>query len=304
VTDALGIASTRCGFVAIVGGPNVGKSTLVNRLVGTKVSIVSPKPQTTRMRVLGIVMRDRSQIVLVDTPGLFQPRRTMDRAMVAAAWTSMADADVVAVMIDSTKGFDAPAREVAAWLRARDRQALLLFNKIDAVAKPALLSLAAMAADERAFSRILMISATTGDGVDDLVGSIEALLPAGPWLYPADEVSDLPEAVLATEITREQVFWQLHEELPYAVAVTPETWTAQADGSVRIEQTIIVERASQRAIVIGRQGQRIREIGERSRKQLERLLDRRVHLLLHVKVREKWQDDPAFLTRHRLDPKP
>ena len=292
---------TRCGFVAVVGAPNVGKSTLVNGIVGSKVSIVSPKAQTTRFRVIGIVNRDRTQLLLVDTPGLFQPRKQFDRALVSAAWRGMADADVRLMLVDSRRGIDPACEEVVGWLKAQSRQAILVLNKIDLVAKPALLRLVGDLTSADVFSDTFMISARTGDGVDDLVRHIAGRLPAGPWLYPADDLSDLPNAMLAAEITREQVFWQLQDEIPYAIAVETESWREQDNGSVRIEQTIFVERPTQRAIVLGRSGEQIRRIGERARLELERLLDRRVHLFLHVRVWKTWRQDRAFLTRQHMD---
>ncbi len=294
----------RCGFAAIAGAPNVGKSTLVNRLVGTKVSIVSPKAQTTRLRVLGIVNTGATQVILVDTPGLFQPKHRLDAAMVGAAWRSMADADAIVALIDATKGLDAAADEIAAWLRARRRPAIAVINKIDLVAKPELLAVAAALSMTGVFARVFMVSALTGDGVADLLAELAARLPAGPWLFDADDVSDLPLAVLAAEITREQLYWRLREELPYACAVRPEAWRDQPDGSVRIEQWIIVERPSQKGIVIGKGGRQLKEIGAAARAALQALLDRPVHLFLRVAVREKWRDEADGWRWHRLDAPP
>ncbi len=290
--------ASRCGFVAVLGAPNVGKSTLVNRVVGTKVSIVSPKVQTTRNRVLGIAMAGATQIVFIDTPGIFAPKRRLDRAMVSAAWRGARDADLILVLVDARRGVDAETRLIIDRLRATDRQAVLALNKIDLVARPPLLALAAKLngerlADERAmFTDVFMISALDGDGVDDLVGALAAPLPPGPWHYPADQAADMPVRLLAAEITREKVFLQLQQELPYATAVETEAWTEGVDGSVRIDQVLYVRRDSQKSIVLGKGGRRIKAIGSESRKELEEMLGHRVHLFLHVKVRDKWPDDP------------
>ena len=289
---------SRCGFVAVLGAPNTGKSTLVNRVVGTKVSIVSPKVQTTRNRVLGIAMAGATQIVFIDTPGIFAPKRRLDRAMVSAAWGGARDADLILVLVDARRGVDAETRLIIDRLRATHRQAVLALNKIDLVARPPLLALAAKLdgerlADGRAmFTDIFMISALDGDGVDDLVATLAAPLPPGPWHYPADQAADMPVRLLAAEITREKVFLQLQQELPYATAVETEAWTEGADGSVRIDQVLYVRRDSQKSIVLGKGGRRIKAIGSEARKELEEMLGHRVHLFLHVKVRDKWPDDP------------
>lgn len=283
---------TACGFVAVVGAPNVGKSTLVNRLVGSKISIVSPKVQTTRSRVLGIVVRGSAQLVLVDTPGIFKPRRRLDRAMVAAAWSGVADADVVLLMIDSVRGLDADTGRIIERLKNGRGLAVIALNKIDLVSKPALLALTAALQQAGPFPDVFMVSAATGDGIDDLAADLVTRLPAGPWLYPADQLSDMPMRLLAAEITREQMFLQLHRELPYACAVETETWTEHADGSIRISQVVYVERDNHKAIVLGKGGRRIKTIGIASRIELERLLERRIHLLVHVKVRRDWGEDP------------
>jgi GTP-binding protein Era len=298
---AAGAAPHRCGFVAVVGAPNVGKSTLINRLVGSKVTIVSPKAQTTRMRVLGIVVHEGAQIVLIDTPGLFQPRFRLDAAMVATAWRSMDEADATIVLIDGTRADDPVLAEVVGRLRRRRRRAVAAVNKIDLIEKPALLQMAADLDRTGAFARIFMISALTGDGVDALVADLAAALPEGPWLFPDDEISDLPLAVLSAEITREKLYYQLQEELPYASAVRTESWRDQPDGSVRVEQTIFVERPGQKAIVIGKGGGRIKRIGEASRRELGDLLGRPVHLFLRVKVRDRWRDAPDGWQWHRLE---
>ena len=293
---------SRCGFVAIVGAPNVGKSTLVNRLVGSKVSIVSPKVQTTRTRILGIALRGSCQIVLVDNPGFFEPRSQLDAAMVNTAWRSMGDADVIALLVDSGRGIDATTGQVARWLTQAGRTGIAVLNKVDAVAKPSLLSLATELQAMAVFDRILMVSALHGDGVDDLASHLAHVLPVGPWLFPADEVSDAPVSFLAAEITREKLFWQLQQEVPYSCAVRTDLCRERADGSLRIEQIIIVERSGQKGILIGKGGQQLRRIGEAARHELTHLLDRPVHLFLRVQVREKWRESPASQQWHRLDP--
>ena len=294
--------TTRCGFVAILGAPNVGKSTLVNRLVGSKVSIVSPKVQTTRTRVLGIVMADQAQIVLIDTPGVFAPRRRLDRAMVAAAWGGAADADRIALLIDAERGLDRDTRAILERLAAqKNALADVVINKVDLVSKPILLTLAAELDAMKLFENIFMISAAQGDGVEDLTAHFAASVRPGPWLFPEDQLSDMPERLLAAEITREKLYLQLRQELPYAATVETEAWEEQDDGSARLEQTIYVERDTQKGIVLGHKGMRIKEIGSASRKELEELLGRRVHLFLFVKVRENWGDDPERYRDWGLD---
>ncbi|MDP6788297.1 MAG: GTPase Era [Rhodospirillales bacterium] len=292
---------TRCGFIAIVGAPNVGKSTLLNRMVGSKVSIVSPKVQTTRTRVLGILITGPAQIIFIDTPGIFRPRRRLDRAMVAAAWGGAADADQVMVLVDSEKGIDADTRSIIDRLKENDRRALLVLNKVDLVKKPVLLDLAAALNAEGLFTDIFMISATTGDGVDDLLAHLGATLPEGPWLFPEDQLSDMPERLLAAEITREKLYLELHQELPYQATVETEGWQEKDDGSLRIDQVIFVQRASQKGIVLGKGGQRVKSIGAASRRELEDILGCRVHLFLFVKVRQNWGDDPERYRDWGLD---
>jgi GTP-binding protein Era len=282
----------RCGFVALVGAPNTGKSTLLNTLVGSKISIVSPKVQTTRSRVLGISILGQTQIVFVDTPGIFEPRRRLDRAMVKAAWQGAGDADLVAVIVDAKRGLDGDTRAIIGRLREARRKAVLVLNKIDIVKRPTLLGLAATLNREGVFGETFMISALTGDGVDDLAAYIANALPEGPWLFPADQISDMPLRLLAAEITREQLYLQLHQELPYSAAVETESWQEQDDGSVRIDQIVYVQRPNQKAIVLGKSGQRIKAIGSAARAELAGLLDRKVHLFIHVKTREKWGEDP------------
>ena len=285
-------SGTRCGFVALVGAPNVGKSTLVNQLVGTKVSIVTPKVQTTRSQVRGIAMHGEAQVVFVDTPGIFAPRRRLDRAMVQAAWRGAGDADLVAVLIDARKGLDEEARTIIDRLAAQGHKKVCVINKIDLVPKESLLALADTLNQAAQFERIFMISATKGDGIGDVLRYFAAAVPAGPHHYPADEISDLPERIMAAEVTREKLYLRLHEELPYQSTVETDSWKELRDGSVRIEQTIFVERETQRKIVLGEGGRMIKAISMDARKELVATLDRKVHLFLHVKVREDWENDP------------
>jgi len=293
--------TTRCGFVAILGVPNAGKSTLTNALVGAKVAIVTPKVQTTRSRILGIVVEGSSQLVFVDTPGIFAPRRRLDRAMVAAAWSGAADADVVAVVIDAKAGLDAPTRAIIDGLAKAGRKAICVLNKIDLVPRPRLLDLAAQANATGIFTDTFMISALTGDGVADLRAHLARILPEGPFLYPADQLSDINDRLMAAEITREKLFVQLHQELPYALTVETERWQELDDGSVRIEQLVYVRRDSQKAIVIGKGGQRLKSIGQAAREELKEILGREVHLFIYVKVREGWEDDPERYSAMGLD---
>jgi len=283
---------TRCGFVAVIGAPNAGKSTLVNRLVGTKVSIVSRKVQTTRSIVRGIAIAGRSQIVFVDTPGIFAPRRRLDRAMVDTAWGGARDADLVALLVDAARGLEPEVSELIAALGDVPHPKILILNKVDLVKRETLLALADVANKAIAFERTFMVSATTGDGLDDLVAYLAERVPAGPWLYPEDEVSDVPLRQLAAEITREKLFERLHQELPYQATVETEQWSEQKDGSVRVEQTIYVARDSQKKIVIGKGGQMIRSISTAARREIAGIAERPVHLFLFVKVREDWTDDP------------
>ena len=282
---------TRCGYVALIGAPNAGKSTLLNRLVGSKLAIVTPKAQTTRSRMRGIAIEEHTQIIFVDTPGLFAPRRRLDRAMVAAAWSSAEDADEMLLLVDASRGVDADTRLILDRLGERGRKSILALNKIDRLRRERLLGLADELSREGRFDPIFMISALTGDGVEDVKRYLAASLPPGPWLFPEDQLSDAPQRFIAAELTREQVFLQLHDELPYASTVETERWEDGPDGSVRIEQVIYVQRPRQRAIVLGEGGQRIKTIGARARAELEHLLERRVHLFLFVKVRENWVED-------------
>ena len=296
-----GEAPTRCGFVALLGAPNVGKSTLLNALVGAKLAIVSPKPQTTRSRIVGIVMEGTSQIVLVDIPGIFQPRRRLDRAMVASAWQGANDADAIALIVDAERPDNGETLAIADRLKAEGRKAILVLNKIDAVAREKLLPIAQRYNEGGIFTETFMISALNGDGVDDLRRALAAGLPAGPYLFPPDQLTDLPQRLLAAEITREQVFLQLHEEVPYSTAVETESWTERPYGSVRIDQAIYVQRDGQKAIVLGKGGARIKALGQAARKELEAFLGRKVHLFLFVKVRENWIDDPERFSEWGLD---
>jgi GTP-binding protein Era len=294
----------RCGFVAILGTPNAGKSTLLNRLTGAKLSIVSPKAQTTRMRVLGILLRGESQILLVDTPGIFRPRRRLDRAMVAAAWSGAADADLVLLLVDAKAGLTEPTREIARGLAARIGALWLVLNKVDLVEPPRLLPLAAELNRLAPFAETFMISAATGDGLDRLLDRLAAAVPEGPHLYPDEDLTDLPDRLLAAEIVREQIFLQTHEEVPYAATVETESFRERPDGSVRVEATIYVARPGHKAILIGERGQRIREIGARARAELARLLERPVHLFLNVKERAGWDEEPARLRAIGLEDAP
>ena len=294
--------TTRCGFIAILGAPNVGKSTLLNRLVGTKVSIVSPKVQTTRRRVLGITIRDRAQLVFVDTPGIFEPRRRLDRAMVDAAWSGGEDSDVALVLVDAKRGLDRRSRHVFDRLAERPGRRLLVINKTDLVKPATLLPLIAAANERVAFEDTYMVSAASGDGCETLLETLPDRVPEGPWLFPEDQLSDLSERVLAAEITREHLFRRLHEELPYSLTVETDAYASAPDGSeVRIDQTIFVGRGSHKAIVLGEKGQMIKAVGEAARKELETLLGCRVHLFLFVKVREAWTDDPERFREMGLD---
>lgn len=292
---------TRAGFIAILGAPNVGKSTLVNRLVGAKVSIVSPKVQTTRTRVLGIFIEGPAQVILIDTPGIFEPKGRLDRAMVAAAWSGAQDADAIALLIDAKAGVDKRSQAIIDKLVLGGRKAYLILNKIDLVPKPVLLTLAEKLMGTGVFTDCFMVSANTGDGVSDLAKVFADAVPKGPWLYPEDEISDMPARLLAAEITREKLFINLHQELPYKITVETEDWKQQADGSAHVRQVIYVERDSQKGIVLGRQGAMVKQIGAAARLELQDLLGHPVHLFIHVKVRGKWQDDRERYAEWGLD---
>jgi GTP-binding protein Era len=289
---APGAAGQRCGFVAVIGAPNVGKSTLVNALVGAKVTIVSPKVQTTRAIMRGIAIEGDAQLIFVDTPGIFAPRRRLDRAMVATAWGGAHDADVIALVIDARRGLDDESKAIAAKLADEAAPKILIVNKVDLVAKPSLLALVAAANEAAKYDATFLISALSGNGVAEVKAWLAAHVPEGPWLYPEDQMTDAPLRALASEITREKIYLRLHQELPYHSTVETESWQERKDGSVRIEQTIYVERESQRKIVLGKGGQAIKAIGAQARKEISEIIEKPVHLFLFVKVREGWSDDP------------
>jgi len=282
------VSETRAGFAAVIGAPNAGKSTLVNALVGQKVAIVSPKAQTTRARLMGIAIAGLTQVLLVDTPGIFAPKRRLDRAMVAAAWTGAQDADLTLLVIDASVKV---REEILAGLDRREHPLFLVLNKVDLVKKPALLALAQELTARLNPDRVFMISATQGDGVPDLKQALADVMPSGPWLYPEDELSDATDRMIAAELTREQIVNQLYEELPYATAIETETWQDRPDGSTEIRQQILVARDSQKAIVIGKGGSRLKRIGQGAREEIAKHLGRPVHLYLHVKVNPKWDED-------------
>jgi len=290
-----------CGLVAVVGAPNAGKSTLVNALVGQKVAIVSPKAQTTRTRLMGVAIQDAAQILLVDTPGIFEPKRRLDRAMVAAAWGGAEGADILAFVVDGKGGLPARVTGIAEGLASRPEPKYLILNKVDVADKAKLLVHAERLNALCPFAETFFVSAATGDGVAELKSALAIAMPAGPWHYPEDQVSDATERALAAEVTREQLYLQLHAELPYASTVETEAFKERPDGSVEIHQQILVERATQRAIVLGKGGARIREIGARARAELAALMERPVHLYLHVKVKEGWAEDREVYRDMGLD---
>jgi GTPase len=293
--------SKRFGTVAVVGAPNAGKSTLVNALVGQKVAIVTPKAQTTRTRLMGIAILGEAQILLTDTPGIFEPRRRLDRAMIAAAWGSAQDADAIALVVDASSGLKRGVGAMLDRLKDRPEPKLLILNKVDLVKKEALLALIAQFGGRADFEDIYMISATTGDGVPELKAALAARVPEGPWHFPEDQVSDATDRMMAAEVTREQLYLQLHAELPYASAIETEKYEERKDGSVAIHQQILVGRDTQKAIVLGKGGARIREIGAAARAELSAALGRKVHLFLHVKVSPKWEDDRGLYREIGLD---
>jgi GTPase len=304
----LNAEATRCGFVAIIGAPNAGKSTLVNALVGTKVSIVSRKVQTTRMRIRGVAMHGSSQVVLVDTPGIFQPRRRLDRAMVQAAWMGADEADLVCLLIDAEEQLESPnglsAQDTDRILRRLNdakRSSILIINKIDTMPRDRLLPLIEQLRERAVFDQTFLVSASQGKGTADVMRYLAQHVPEGPWAYPADQAADMPMRLLAAEMTRERIYDRLHQELPYATTVITEQWQAKPDGSARLEQTIFVERESQRAIVLGKGGATIKLLGETARKEMETQFGHKVHLFLHVKVRENWADDPLHYREMGLD---
>ena len=290
-----------CGLVAVVGAPNAGKSTLVNAIVGQKVAIVSPKAQTTRTRLMGVAIAGESQILLLDTPGIFEPRRRLDRAMVAAAWGGATEADLIAQVVDAETGFTRRIEPMLDRIAERREPKILILNKVDLVRKEALLELVTQFSERLSFEEIYMVSAATGDGVADLKQALAARVPEGPWHFPEDQVSDATDRMLAAEVTREQLYLQLHAELPYESAIETEKFEERKDGSAVIHQQILVARDSQKAIVLGKGGTRIRAIGEAARKELSELLQRKVHLFLHVKVNPKWEEDRGLYREIGLD---
>jgi len=300
--QAAGAVPTRAGFVAILGAPNVGKSTLLNRLVGTKVSIVSPKVQTTRRRIIGISMQGPAQLLFIDTPGIFMPRKRLERAMVQAAWTAAADADLCLFLVDAKRGLDQASRSVLQGLAELKAQPVLVVNKIDLLPPAKLLPLIKQLNEAQPFAATFLVSAEKGDGCAELLGDVASRMPEGPWLFPEDQLSDLSNRALAAEITREKLFLQLHQELPYSITVETEAWAESADGrEIRIDQVIYVQRPSQKGIVLGKAGRQIKAIGEAARLELEDILEARVHLFLFVKVRERWQDDAERYGEMGLD---
>ncbi len=284
---------TRCGFVALIGAPNAGKSTITNNFVGSKVSIVSPKVQTTRTLVKGIGIFENTQIIFIDTPGIFKPKRRLDRAMVASSWSGVGDADITVLVVDAKRGFDDETKAIIAKLNKNKTEAVLLLNKIDLIQKEKLLGLSAEINAAGKFKETFMVSALDGEYMDDFYKYLADNLPISPWYYDEDQISDMPLKLLAAEIVREKLFLYLHQELPYALTVEPELWERREDGSVRAEITIYVERDSQKVIVLGKGGSMIKRIGQAARTEIEELLEERVHLFLFVKVRENWIDDPA-----------
>ena len=292
---------TRCGFVALIGAPNAGKSTITNNFVGSKVSIVSPKVQTTRTMVKGIGIYENTQIIFIDTPGIFKPKRRLDRAMVSSAWDGVGDADIVVLVVDAKRGFDDETKGIVARLNKRKIEAVLLINKIDLVQKEKLLALSKALNEEGKFKETFFVSAETGQNMDVFYKYVADNLPESPWYYPEDQISDMPLKLLAAEIVREKLFLFLRQELPYALTVEPELWERRDDGSIRAEITIYVERDSQKVIVLGRGGAMIKKIGQAARKEIEELLEEKVHLFLFVKVRENWQEDAGRYSTWNLN---
>lgn len=292
---------TKCGFVAVLGAPNAGKSTLVNLLVGAKISIVSPKVQTTRSRVRGIVMAGTSQIILVDVPGIFKPKRRLDRAMVATAWTESNDADVRLLLIDAQKGIDDNTTMIIDNLQKNNQKTVLVLNKIDLLEKEKLLPLIQQLKDIPIFTQTFLISAKTGENVKELLDYLAAHMPVGPYMFPEDNLSDLPNRLFAAEVTREKLYMHLQQELPYSLTVETTNWTQTAKGDIKIDQTIYVKREGQKAIIIGKNGSMLKKIGAAARYELTQLLGQKVHLFLFVKVRENWVNDPARYQEWGLD---
>ncbi len=295
------VKNTRCGYVALIGAPNAGKSTITNHFIGSKVSIVSPKVQTTRTIVRGIGVFEDTQIIFVDTPGIFKPKRRLDRAMVSSAWDGAKDADITVLVVDAKRGFDDETRSIIARLKRKNKKAILLLNKVDLVHKDVLLGLSKALNDEYDFEETFFVSAVTGKNIDDFYKYLADNLPESPWYYPEDQISDMPLKLLASEIVREKLFLYLHQELPYSLTVEPELWERREDDSVRAEITIYVERENQKVIVLGKNGSMIKRIGQTARREIEDLLECRVHLFLFVKVRENWQDDAGRYSVWGLD---
>ncbi len=294
-------AETRCGFIAIIGAPNAGKSTLLNRFVGSKIAIVTHKVQTTRTRITGIAIEGDTQLVFVDTPGIFAPRRKLDRAMVSAAWRGAQDADLILLMVDALDGITDEVNLILEGLKRSGRQAILALNKVDTVKRDSLLAMARELDKAGVFTETFMISALDGNGCDDLRAALIEALPRGPWLYPEDQITDVPQKMLAAEITREQIYLRLHQELPYQIAVEAESWQERKDGSIRIEQVIFVERKSQKGIVIGKGGQSLKKIGEMARAEMEQVFGCKIHLFLFVKVAERWSETRFHYSEIGLD---
>lgn len=292
---------TRCGFVAIIGAPNAGKSTLLNQLVGSKVAIVTHKVQTTRSRIRGIAMEGDTQIVFVDTPGIFKPKRRLDKAMVDAAWGGAGDADAIILMVDAEYEREEDLERIIEGLKSQGRKAILVLNKIDATKREKLLKLAERLNETGIFTDTFMISAMKGSGVADLRRHLAKMMPVGPWHYPEDQAADVPLRSLAAEVTREKLFLRLHDELPYSLTVETEEWEQKKDGSIRIAQVIFVERDSQKKIALGKGGQTIKTVGQLARQELEEMLETKVHLFLFVKVRENWSDDRERYREMGLD---
>lgn len=292
---------TRCGFVALIGAPNAGKSTITNNFVGSKVSIVSPKVQTTRTLVKGIGIYDNTQIIFIDTPGIFKPKRRLDRAMVTSAWDGVSDADITVLVVDAKRGFDDETASIIAKLKKKKQKAVLVINKVDLVQKDKLLGLSQALNEAYAFDETFFVSAVTGKNIDDFYKYLADNLPESPWYYPEEQMSDMPLKLLAAEIVREKLFLFLHQELPYSLTVEPELWERREDGSIRAEITIYVERDNQKIIVLGKGGAMIKRIGQSARREIEELLDERVHLFLFVKVRENWQEDSGRYSIWGLD---
>jgi len=295
--------TTKCGFAAIIGAPNAGKSTLLNALVGSKVAIVTHKVQTTRAAIRAIVIEQESQIVFIDTPGIFEPKRLLDEVMVEAAWTGASDADAIALIIDAKRGLNDNVERIIEGLEKGGKNAILILNKVDIMQRDSLLALTSQLNERFAFDETFMVSALTGSGVKDIRSYFADKMPQGPWLYPEDQLADLPTKLLASEITREKLYLKLHDELPYASTVETESWQVKKDGSVRTEQVIYVERESQRRIVLGHKGATIKKIGQQAREELAEILGITVHLFLFVKVRANWAKDPERLRMMGLDPK-